>query len=156
MVILGMAEGAIQLVPDGTIVLHIAFILVMVALLNRTLLRPIREILDARDKEVSTQLAAAKEIKNQVKSGSEKYLDSLMTARKHGYALLEETRNKGLREKEQALAEARERMDQEIEKRVRLIQEQGSAARSAIDSEVLARMIRDQVLRPLKGRETGN
>ena len=41
-VILGFAEDSIQLVPDGTLVLHVIIILVMVYVLNATLFKPIK------------------------------------------------------------------------------------------------------------------
>jgi len=42
---LGFAENSIQLVPDGTLLLHILIILVMVYVLNATLFKPINQIL---------------------------------------------------------------------------------------------------------------
>jgi len=42
---LGFAENSIQLVPDGTLLLHILIILVMVYVLNATLFKPINRIL---------------------------------------------------------------------------------------------------------------
>ena len=47
---LGFAENSIQLVPDGTLLLHVLIILVMVYVLNATLFRPINRILEAREK----------------------------------------------------------------------------------------------------------
>jgi len=38
---LGLAENSIQLVPDGTLILHVLIILVMVYVLNATLFKPI-------------------------------------------------------------------------------------------------------------------
>ena len=40
-----LAEAQIQLVPDGTLLLHVLMVAVMVFILNRTLLKPINEIL---------------------------------------------------------------------------------------------------------------
>jgi hypothetical protein len=45
---LGFAENSIQLVPDGTLLLHVLIILVMVYVLNATLFKPINLILEAR------------------------------------------------------------------------------------------------------------
>ena len=51
MVVLAFAEGgAIQLVPDGTIFIHIALILLMIFILNRTFFRPVNRVLDARER----------------------------------------------------------------------------------------------------------
>ena len=40
----------IQLFPDGTLFVHIAIILEMIWILNRTLYRPINRVLEAREK----------------------------------------------------------------------------------------------------------
>ena len=39
-----LAEASIQLVPDGTLLLHLLMVAVMVFILNRTLLKPINQI----------------------------------------------------------------------------------------------------------------
>ena len=41
MLCLALAEGSIQLVPEGTVFFHIAVIILMVYVLNATLFRPI-------------------------------------------------------------------------------------------------------------------
>jgi len=43
--VLGFAENSIQLVPDGTLILHVIIILVMIYVLNTTLYQPINRIL---------------------------------------------------------------------------------------------------------------
>ena len=50
MVFLALAENSIQLVPDGTIFLHIALILLMIWVLNRTLFKPVNRILETRER----------------------------------------------------------------------------------------------------------
>ena len=53
---LGLAENPIQLVPDGTLILHVLIILVMVYVLNATLFKPINKILAARDERERLRL----------------------------------------------------------------------------------------------------
>jgi len=55
-VILGFAEDSIQLVPDGTMVLHVIIILIMVYVLNATLFKPINQVLAAREKRTKRRL----------------------------------------------------------------------------------------------------
>ena len=55
-----LAESSIQLVPDGTLLLHLLFVGLMVAVLSRTLLRPINQILRERENRISTQLEQAR------------------------------------------------------------------------------------------------
>ena len=52
-------ETAIQLVPDGTLLFHLVLIVVMVALLNATLLKPINRILEERDRRTKGRLSEA-------------------------------------------------------------------------------------------------
>ena len=47
-----LAEASIQLVPDGTLLLHLLMVAVMVFILNRTLLKPINRILAERERQV--------------------------------------------------------------------------------------------------------
>ena len=63
---LGFAENSIQLVPDGTLLLHILIILVMIFVLNATLYKPINRILEAREKRTKGRLSEAEEIINSV------------------------------------------------------------------------------------------
>ncbi len=57
-----LAETSIQLVPDGTLLLHLLLVVVMVAVVNRTLLRPINKILEERDKHILGRVDEAKEM----------------------------------------------------------------------------------------------
>ena len=60
--VLGFAENSIQLVPDGTLILHVIIILVMIYVLNATLYRPINQILESREKRTRGRLTEAQEI----------------------------------------------------------------------------------------------
>ncbi|MGH7784024.1 MAG: hypothetical protein ACREO5_09335, partial [Candidatus Binatia bacterium] len=42
-------QSSIQLFPDGTIFVHIALILAMIWLLNRTFFRPINRMIESRE-----------------------------------------------------------------------------------------------------------
>src|SRR5207244_13444608 len=63
--VLGFAENSIQLVPDGTLILHIVIILVMVYVLNATLYKPINQILESREKRTRGRLTEAQEIRSE-------------------------------------------------------------------------------------------
>jgi len=62
-----LAESSIQLVPDGTLLLHFLFVGLMVVVLSRTLLKPINVILREREeyvrgrKDKAKAMAAARE-----------------------------------------------------------------------------------------------
>ncbi|HEV7398045.1 MAG TPA: hypothetical protein VGN86_16155, partial [Pyrinomonadaceae bacterium] len=66
MIILALAENSIQLVPDGTILLHIVAVVVMVAILNRTMFRPINKILADREAQTAGRSSEAKKLRADV------------------------------------------------------------------------------------------
>lgn len=148
MVIL-LAETSIQLVPDGTILFHIALILVMIAILNRTLFQPINRILAEREKKGSGTLAEAEEIESKVSLGSKQYSDALRSARASGYKLMEERRGEDLRDREMRLASLKKEIEARLLQERSLIERQANEARSGFDPLSLAKKIRDQILKPL-------
>lgn len=144
-IFLAFAEG-IQLVPDGTIILHILFILIMVVVLNRIFFRPISDVISARESRNRKNLQHAAEIENGIESGNRKYRDALREARASGYKVMEEIRSEGLRERTARI----ESLKSEIEKRVTtagaMIQDQAEYARGKLDTATMATSIRDQIL----------
>lgn len=105
MVLLGLAGNAIQLVPDGTLLLHLAVIAVMVALLNATLLKPINRILENRERRTKGRFAEAQSILASLSERLLEYESRLRQARAEGYVLLEEERAAVSRERESKVAE---------------------------------------------------
>jgi len=105
LLLIALAEGAIQLVPDGTLLLHLAVIAGMVALLNVTLLKPINRILENRDRRTKGRFVEAQTVLESVSEKLLEYESRLREARAEGYALLEEERAAVSREKELKVAE---------------------------------------------------
>jgi len=105
LVLLGLAGNAIQLVPDGTLLLHLAVIAVMVALLNATLLKPINRILENRERRTKGRFAEAQSILASLSERLLEYESRLREARAEGYVLLEEERAAVSRERESKVAE---------------------------------------------------
>jgi F-type H+-transporting ATPase subunit b len=144
-----LAETSIQLVPDGTIFFHIILILVMIAILNRTLFHPINRILAEREKKGLGALAEAEEMERRVSIGKKQYSDALRTARASGYKLTEERRSEDLREREERLGSMKAEMEADLKRERTVIEKQASEARGAFDPLALAKKIRDQILKPL-------
>lgn len=105
MVLLAFSGSNIQLVPDGTLLFHLAVIAVMVGLLNVTLLRPIARILDERDRRTRGRVTEAQSIRASVGKKLREYEQRMREARAGGYALLEQQRSAVSREREQKVAE---------------------------------------------------
>jgi F0F1-type ATP synthase membrane subunit b/b' len=93
MVLLAFAEGtSVQLVPDGTLFIHIALILIMIWILNRTFFRPINRIIEAREKNKGGRLGESEMLLKEVGEKEAKYNESLRDARSKGYESIEAAR----------------------------------------------------------------
>lgn len=153
---LGFAENSIQLVPDGTLILHVIIILVMVWILNKTLYKPINRILEAREKRTHGRMSEAQEILTDVSEKVSNYERQLRQARAEGYALAEQERTAAMQERQGKLNEMRQQLSESIAQEKRTIQTQVEEARVTLDSESLriAREIGARVLnRPVGGGE---
>ncbi|HAF15357.1 MAG TPA: hypothetical protein DHU55_18545 [Blastocatellia bacterium] len=106
-VVLAFAESSIQLVPDGTLLFHMALIIVMVALLNATFLKPINRVLGERERRTKGRLTEAQRALLTVDERIREYERRLREARAQGYALMEEERAVMSREREKRVADVR-------------------------------------------------
>lgn len=145
---LGFAENSIQLVPDGTLILHVIIILVMVWILNKTLYKPINRILEAREKRTHGRMSEAQEILHDVSEKVSNYERQLRQARAEGYAMTEQERTLAMQERQGKLNEMRQQLSESIAQEKQTIQTQVEEARVTLDSESLriAREIGARVL----------
>jgi len=153
--LLAFSDSAIQLVPDATLLFHLALIVVMVALLNVTLLKPINRILEERERRTKGRIGEAHKILASVDDRMLEYQRRLRDARGTGYLLLEEERSAASRKREQLVsavkAEAvlwREKEKENLKKaeaevKASLIKDVGARA-AEIGSRILGRPIRMQ------------
>ena len=148
MILLAFAES-IQLVPDGTLVLHIAIIITMVFALNRLLFRPVNRVLDEREKRTRGRSGEAHEIIGRVKESLLQYENSLRQARAESYRLLEQQQSEASGERQRKVVMVRKELEEEIEEQKREIQAQADDARVALEGEArrAAASIISQVLR---------
>ena len=142
---LGFAENSIQLVPDGTLILHVIIILVMVYVLNATLYKPINRILQARERRT-------KGILSDVSAKLSEYERTLRQARAEAYAFTEAERGMAMEERQKKLNEMRQQLSESIAKEKTLIQRQADEARATlqVESQHIAQEIGSRVLsRPI-------
>jgi F-type H+-transporting ATPase subunit b len=133
--ILGFAEDSIQLVPDGTLLLHVFIILLMVYVLNATLYKPINQILASREKRTKGRLTEAQEIMQSVTDKTSDYERSLRQARAEAYAFAEAQRAEALKERQQRLIETRTQLLQSVTKEKETIEQQAAEARASLEVE---------------------
>jgi F-type H+-transporting ATPase subunit b len=156
MFLLGFAENPIQLVPDGTLLLHVLIILLMVYVLNTTLLKPINRILEARDKRTRGRLSEAQEILRDVSQKLSEHERALRQARGEAYALSEHERAEAMQDRQVKLNQMRQQLTDSTAKEKETIQHQAEEARGLLDAEShrLAREIGARVLsRPISDAE---
>lgn len=146
--VLGFAENSIQLVPDGTLILHVLIILVMVYVLNATLFKPINQILESREKRTRGRLSEAQETLKSVKEKLAEYEGSLRQARSEAYTLAESQRAEAMTERQRKVNEMRGQLAQSIATEKEAIQEQATEARASleVESRHIARDISSRVL----------
>ena len=150
MVLLAFAEStAVQLVPDGTIFIHIAIILLMIWILNRTFFRPINRILESREKNKGGRFSESEKLLQEVSEKEAKYNDAMRDARSKGYALIEKERAKALNKKEEKLGAAKEEVQQKLSEETAELEKQTAKARQSIASEAekMAEKISSNILR---------
>jgi len=133
-VILGFAEDSIQLVPDGTLILHVIIILVMVYVLNATLFKPINQILASREKRTRGRLSEAQEIMASVTEKATDYEKSLRQARAEAYAYSEAQRAEALKERQARLNEMRSELATSVAHEKQAIERDATDARSTLES----------------------
>jgi len=132
---LGFAENSIQLVPDGTLLLHVLIILVMVYVLNATLFKPINLILEAREKRTRGRLTEAQEILANVSERLTEYESALRQARKEAYAFTEQERAGAMQDRQKHLDETRVKLAESMSQEKEAIQRQAEEARALLEIE---------------------
>jgi len=132
---LGFAENSIQLVPDGTLILHVLIILVMVYVLNATLFKPINRILEAREKRTRGRSTEAEEILSKVSERLSDYERALRQARTEAYAFTEHERAEAMQERQKHLDEMRAKLAESTGVEKVAIQRQAEEARASLEIE---------------------
>jgi F-type H+-transporting ATPase subunit b len=145
---LALAENSIQLVPDGTLFLHIILIILMVFILNLTLFRPINRILEERERQTRGRTSDAQQIFKQIESDLGRYEQSLRGARTKGYHLLEHQRMEALQERQVSLRLLREELEASSDQQKSSIYAQAAQARLMLeeDSRKVATEISQHIL----------
>jgi F-type H+-transporting ATPase subunit b len=150
MVVLAFAEsGTIQLVPDGTILIHIALILIMIWVLNRTFFRPINRVIAAREKNKGGRFGEAEEILQQVAEKNARFETVIREARSEGYHKIESERSAAMAERQEKVETVKAEVGQKVAAEKDAIVRQAEEARRQIAAEarVLAEKISSNILK---------
>jgi F-type H+-transporting ATPase subunit b len=144
-----LAESTVQLVPDGTLIIHVIFVVVMVAVLNRTLLKPINKILAEREDLITGRLNEAQELLRIKDQNVAEYQAALRDARSEGYQWIEKERAEAMRDKDEKVRTHKERIAQELTAQLESTRTQEDKVRSELEGQAksLGDMITARVLR---------
>lgn len=141
--------GGIQLVPDGTLFIHIAIILLMIFVLNRTMFKPINAILDKRDASLGGRSTEAHGILQSVDSKLSAYEQGLREARAQSYQMLERERAEAIDARQREIDAVRAEVTTAVDIERQNIESQATAARASLlsDARQIASEISSRVLR---------
>ena len=144
-----LAEASIQLVPDGTLLFHLFLVVVMVVVLNRTLLKPINQILAEREKQIANRMSEAQALAAETDEKVRKYNNTLREARSEGYRLLEKERAEGLKAKDERLKQSREQVSKEVAVQVEATRYQEQSVKRELEGQAaeMGNLISSQILR---------
>ena len=148
MYLLAFAES-IQLFPDGTLFIHIALILIMIWVLNRTFFRPINRIIESREKHKGGRGGEAETILKDVAEKQSLYNRSMLEARSEGYDVIEKLRSEAVAERSAKIATAKEETAQAFVNEKKQLEDQTTEARASIarEAEEMSDKIAANILR---------
>ena len=149
MVLLAFAEQSIQLFPDGTLFIHIALILIMIWVLNRTFFRPINRVIEAREKHKGGHGSEAEAILSDVGEKQARYTRELLAARSEGYELIEKERLAAITARQSKIAAAKNETAALLDSEKMQVQNQAAEAKSVIakEAEAMAEKISSNILK---------
>ncbi len=130
-----LAETSIQLVPDGTILLHLLMIGVMVFVLNRTLLKPINKILQEREKYILGNVESAQSILKTSEEKVEEYRRALRDARTDAYHLLEKERAQAVKEKDEKVRAVKDQLSYRVAEELKATHDQEFQIRQELEGQ---------------------
>ncbi len=129
--------------------IHIALILIMIWVLNRTLFRPVNRIIDARDKNKGGHSAEAQEILKNVGEKQARIEAAMLEARSEGYELIEQTRAAAVAERQEKVGAVKTEVAELVERENQELDRQTKEARAAIaaDAGRMAERISSNILK---------
>jgi F0F1-type ATP synthase membrane subunit b/b' len=116
--------------------------------LNRTLLKPINQILAEREKQIANRRSEAQALAAETDEKVRKYNNTLREARSEGYRLLEKERAESLKAKEERLKQSREQVSKEVAVQVEATRYQEQSVKRELEGQAaeMGNLISSQIL----------
>lgn len=144
-----LAFQSVELVPNGTLLIHIALILLMIYILNRTFFRPINRILELRERNKGGHSSEAEEILKSVEEKKVRYDTAMLEARSKGYELIEKERTEAVSKRQTEINNVKEEVAQTTAEQREELERQRTEARTMIagEAEKMAEKISANILK---------
>lgn len=144
-----LAFQRVDLVPDGTLFIHIAMILLMIWILNRTFFRPLNRIIESREKNKGGRSVEAEEILKSVEEKQSRYDAAMLEARSKGYELIEKERGKAVAKRGTKIGKVKEEVAETTAQEKAELERQTAEAKAALASEAekIAEKISSNILK---------
>ncbi|CAN5221102.1 F0F1 ATP synthase subunit B [soil metagenome] len=143
-----LAFQSVELVPNGTMFIHIALILLMIYILNRTFFRPINRVLESRERNKGGHSSEAEEILKSVEEKQVHYDAAMLEARSKGYELIEKERTEAVTKKQAEINSVKQTVAQITANEHEELERQTAEARKMIgeEAEKMAAKISSNIL----------
>jgi F-type H+-transporting ATPase subunit b len=134
--------------PNLSVVWVIAFILLLTAILDRLLLRPLTRVMQEREGAIQSARELAETSHTRARAGAEELEEKTRAARAEVYRRMEEIRRAAQDRRTALVAETRREIERSVAEATARIQNQAIQARAALDrdADVLASSIVERVL----------
>lgn len=126
---------SIQLFPDGTLIIHIILVLLMIWVLNRMFFRPVSKVLASRDKFKGGRNVEAEEILASASDKQSKFSQAMLAARSEGYELIEKERTAAVTARTEQVNAAKAETTASLAAQKAELESQTEQARAAIAGE---------------------
>ncbi len=144
---LALAESVLSI--DGSFLFIFFSILLLIYILNRTLFKPINQVLDERERLGAGRIGEARRMLGEYGERLKRYESQLREARGEAYQRLEAERREAMLERQRMIAEVKAETTARIDAAKHEIAEQAAVAEKNLekDARAMAATISSQILR---------
>jgi len=147
--IFGLALAGSVLSIDGSFLFIFFSILLLIYILNRTLFKPINQVLEERERLGAGRIGEARRMLGEYEERLKRYESRLREARGEAYQRLEAERREATLDRQRMIAEVKAETTAQIDAAKHEIAEQASGAKENLEKEArgMAATISSQILR---------
>lgn len=136
------------MIPDLSVVSVIIFVLILVVILDRLLLRPLTRVMAERERAIQSARELAETSRARVQAAADEFDARTRAARSDVYRQMEEKRREALERRAHIVGETRREVERSLSEATYRLQAQAAAARAQLDrdADALASTIVERVL----------